>query len=53
MKLTETELKCFLGYLKARQLYHNPAIHQEWMVNTIRKLEDELYLHHATTHNWK
>jgi len=55
MRLTDREIECFLGHLKAKRLYRNTPIPcgakvwEPWMDTTIQKLTDEL----DTPHNWK
>jgi hypothetical protein len=47
MRLTDREIKLFLGYLKTRRMYaphpYASFIWEEWMESTINKLENELY----------
>ena len=47
MRLTDRELKFFIGYLKARRMYapHPTAsfVWEDWMESTLKKLENELY----------
>jgi len=48
MKLTDRELKLFLGTLKAKRMYRGmniplgATVWKPWMEDTIRKIEDEL-----------
>jgi len=48
MKLTDRELKLFLGTLKAKRMYRGTkvpcgaTVWEPWMEDTIRKIEDEL-----------
>ena len=48
MRLTDRELKLFLGALKAKRMYRGmdiplgAKVWEPWMEDTIRKIEDEL-----------
>lgn len=48
MRLTEREMKLFLGYLKQRRMYRpttiplGASVWEPWMDTTIQKLTDEL-----------